>query len=395
MRRSNRTIIWRGLENRGNQHYWNFEMDHFKLTLLISSFVIPLILSMTLFAGSGKNLPKQVMAFALLNAFFVFLGNYFYFQKLYTVYSCGHSFHIATVLWIFPSIYLYIKAIISDEKQFRKELIHLIPGLLFGLISAVLFYGFLNQEERTYYLTNYRTGVEFSSFNLKAVSVFRVIDVMLIVLQVVYYSFTLVRASVQYEDKLNEEFSNIENFSIRWIRWFNVSLVLVGFLSIAFYMFNPFKSSNELFLVFFLFTISAFIWVVGIWSFKQEKPEIDWQASYFVPNPKSAKIPKDELAQKLVKYFEDENPYLQPDLNLTMVCKKIGTNRTYLSTIINTSFGMNFNTFVNVYRTRYINDYLKKHPQTTKEELVQIGGFGSISSLKRALNKSVMGSQPK
>lgn len=337
------------------------------------------------------------MAFALLNTFFVFLGNYFYFQKLYDIYIFGHSFHIATVLWIFPSIYLYVKAIISDEKQFRKELVHLVPGLLFGLISAVLFYGFLNQDERVFYLTNYRTGTEFISINLKAVSVFRVVDVMLIVLQVIFYSITLIRISRNYEEKLKEEFSNIENFSIRWIRWFDISLVLVGFLSITFYMLNPFKGSNELFLVFFLFAISAFIWVVGIWSFKQEKPEIEWQGNHIMQNsnPKTAKIPTDELVRKLVVYFENENPFLQPDLNLTMVCKKIGTNRTYLSSIINAHFGMNFNNFVNIYRTRYIREYLKTNPNTSKEELVQIGGFGSISSLKRALNKPTSGSLPK
>lgn len=369
-------------------------MDHFKQILLISSFIIPFILAVTLFTASKKNFPKRIMAFALLNAFFVFLGNYFYFQKFYSAYICGHSFHIATVLWIFPTIYLYVKAIISDEKQFKKELLHLVPGLLFGLTSAFLFYGFLNQEERIFYLTNYRTGIEFSSFNLKAVSIFRIIDVMLIVVQVVYYSISLIRASKNYEEKLKEEFSNIENFSIRWIRWFNVSLVLVGLLSIAFYMLNPFKGSNELFLVFFLFTISAFIWIVGIWSFKQEKPEIEWQTNHIVQNSnsKAAKMPMDELAKKLVDYFEKEKPFLQSDLNLTAVCKKIGTNRTYLSAVINTNFGMNFNSFVNIYRTRFIEDYLMKYPNTTKEELVQIGGFGSISSLKRAQNKLTLGS---
>lgn len=364
-------------------------MDHFKLTLLISSFVIPFILAITLFIGSKKNLPKQVMAFALLNAFFVFLGNYFYFQKLYAAYICGHSFHIATVLWIFPSVYLYVKAIISDEKHFKRELFHLLPGLLFGLTSAVLFYGFLNQEERIFYLTNYRTGIEFTSLNLKIVSLFRVADVFFIVIQVIYYSAQLIRIPGNYEKKLKEEFSNTENFSINWVRWFNVSFVLVGLLCIAFYMFNPFQEPNELFLVFFLFTISAFIWVIGIWSFKQEKPEFEWQAisETLVANPKNSKLREEDLVKKLVDYFEKEKPFLQPDLNLTGVCKKIGTNRSYLSSVININFGMNFNSFVNRYRTKYIEDYLKEHPGTTKEELVQIGGFGSISSLKRTLGR--------
>ncbi|MDX9883157.1 MAG: hypothetical protein RBS73_13925 [Prolixibacteraceae bacterium] len=364
-------------------------MDHFKLTLLISSFVIPFILAVTVSIGSGKSLPKRVMTFALLNAFFVFLGNYFYFQKLYEIYIPGHSFHIATVLWIFPSVYLYVKAIVSDETQCRKELFHLLPGLAFGLTSAILFYGTLDHEERIYYLTNYRTDIEFTSLNLKVVSFFRVADVLFIVLQVIYYSVKLIRISGNYEKKLKEEFSNIGNFSLNWIRWFNFSFVFAGLLCIAFYMFNPFHESNELFLVFFLFTISAFIWVVGLWSFKQEKPELGWLPlpEPSVANQRNTKLRDEELAQKLVDYFEKEKPFLQPDLTLTGICKNIGTNRTYLSAVINTNFGMNFNSFVNQYRTQHIEDYLKTHPGATKEELVQIGGFGSISSLKRTLGK--------
>ncbi len=73
-------------------------MAHLKLILLISSFIIPLILAITLLATAKRDLPKQVMGIGLMNAFFVFLANYFYFQKLYLDYSRIHSLHIAAVL---------------------------------------------------------------------------------------------------------------------------------------------------------------------------------------------------------------------------------------------------------------------------------------------------------
>jgi len=93
------------------------------------------------------------------------------------------------------------------------------------------------------------------------------------------------------------------------------------------------------------------------------------------------------LVKSLMAYFEKEKPYLQPDLTLTNASKVIGTNRTYLSAVINSNFGVNFNVFVNQFRICYVEDYLKLHPKTSKDELVDIGGFGSVSSLKRALNK--------
>lgn len=365
-------------------------MEHLKLTLLISSFVIPLILAVTLLATGRHNLPKRVMGLALLNAFYVFLANYFYFQKLYMVYSWGHSLHIATVLWIFPSIYLYVKAIVVDKESFRKDLVHLLPGLVFGTISAALFYGFLNLDERVYYLSNYRTGTHFSSFNLKMITLFRSTDVLMIVSQVVFYSVKFIKLPGKYDKKLKEEYSNIENFSINWLRWFNVSFVFVGLLSVAFYMFNPFKQGNDFFLILFLFTISVFTWIVGLWSFKQKKAGITMEPEVIVPvsSQGGLKIKDEELAKKLVDYFEQEKPFLQSDLSLTMVCREIGTNRSYLSSVINKRFEMNFNTFVNRYRIKYIQEYLQEHPETSRDKLIQIAGFGSISSLKRALGKS-------
>lgn len=364
-------------------------MDHLKLTLLISSFVIPLILSITLFISSKNNKSKKIMGFGLLNAFFVFFANYIYFHKLFDTYSSIHSLHIATVLWIFPFIYIYIKSIVESEKQLKKEFLHFLPGLIFGLTSVILFGLLLSHDEKIYYLSNYRSGVQFESQNIKMVSVFRSTDVLLIVGQVIYYSILFIRIPNKYQHELNQEYSNIENFSINWLKWFNASFVSIGLLSISFYMFNPFQKNNDFFLILFLFSISAFIWVLGIWSFKQKKPEVAF-ASISEINTEghdSLKIKEEELAKSLLAYFEKEKPYLQPDLNLTTASKVIGTNRTYLSAFINSTFGVNFNVFVNQFRIRYIEDYLKQHPKTSKDELVNIGGFGSVSSLKRALNK--------
>ncbi|WP_318347593.1 helix-turn-helix domain-containing protein [Aquipluma nitroreducens] len=364
-------------------------MDHLKLTLLVSSFIIPLILAITLFVSSKNNLSKKIMGFGLLNAFFVFLANYIYFYKLFETYSYVHSLHIATVLWIFPSIYLYIKSIVESEKQLKKEFWHFLPGFVFGITSAILFGLLLSHDEKIYYLSNYRSGVQFESQNIKMVSVFRSTDVLLIVGQVIYYSVKFIQIPNKYQLELNEEYSNIENFSINWLKWFNVSFVSIGLLCVSFYMFNPFHEKNDFFLILFLFSISAFIWVLGIWSFKQKKPEVvlDSIQELSAENSDSLKIKEEELAKSLMAYFEKEKPYLQPDLTLTTVSKVIGTNRTYLSAVINSNFGVNFNVFVNQFRVRYIEDYLKQYPKTTKEELVDIGGFGSISSLKRAMKK--------
>ncbi len=359
-------------------------MEHFKLSLLISSFVIPLILSITILVIAKTDLSKKVMGLALLNAFFVFIANYFYFMKMFEEYSYLHSLHIAAVLWLFPSVFLYVKTIVG--KNFKKDLLHLLPGVVFGSISAILFYGFLNLDERIYYLSNYRTGIEFEGFKLKILTIFRMVDVLFIVVQVTYYSVVFIQVPRRYSIRLQQEYSNVENFSIDWLYWFSGGFVVVGMLCILFYVFNPFHEENELFLVLFLFIISAFIWVIGIWSFKQKKPQQLVEPTDFA-SPAKISGNRDEgtMERVLVQYFEKEKPYLNPELNLTDVCRHIGTNRTYLSNLINRQFKMNFNSFVNRYRLKEVMEYRKQHPSANNVTLTDVGGFGSISSFKRAL----------
>ncbi len=364
-------------------------MQHFEHILLTASFIVPFILSVTIMVESRASFPKKIMSLALFNAFFVFLANYFYFRHLIHTYIIVHGLHIASVLWLFPSVYLYVISVISDKATFRMKTFHLLPGLIFGVLSAVFFYGLLNQDERIYYLLNYRSGIEFTSFRLKLVYIFRMVDVLMIVLQVIYYSIEMIRLPYRYHEKLKEEYSNIDNFSINWVKWFNVAFVLVGTLAISFYVFNPLDQKNDLFLVTFLFIISTFMWIIGIWAFKQKKPkagdlnkveEVSLENDDVVTN-------EEALAKVLLGYFEKDKPYLNPDLNLTTVCKNIGTNRTYLSGLINNRFGVNFNTFVNRYRVKYIKNYLNNYPGTSNEKLATLGGFGSVSSFKRAMSK--------
>ncbi len=366
-------------------------MDQFKLILLVTSFILPFVMGITLLLHLQGYLSRKVMTFALINTSLVFLFNFFYFQKDFQTYSYIHSLHIGTVLWIFPSIYLYVNSILNSRKGFNLALWHLLPGVLFMIVSAMLFYGFLNNTERIYYLSNYlNSDIHFAALNLQAVRIFRFIDVIFIIAQITYYSISITISTNRYNEKLLNEFSNVENLSINWIKGFNYSFLVVGILFICFYIFNPFKEQNTLLLLVILFGVSMFMWAMGIASFKQKQLS-ESQSEEIITNDlvEISEIGTNniELISRLIDYVEIKQAFLQSDLSMTSVCREIGTNRTYLSALINQQFGVNFNTFINQYRVKYVTYYLKENPSTTKDELVQLGGFGSLSSLNRAVNK--------
>ena len=91
--------------------------------------------------------------------------------------------------------------------------------------------------------------------------------------------------------------------------------------------------------------------------------------------------------KKLKKHMQKNKVYLQPDVSLTQLSRELGTNRTYLSQLINRQLNMNFCNFINQYRLQEIDKYLIEKPGATNQELADMAGFGSVLSMKRAMGK--------
>jgi AraC-like DNA-binding protein/flagellar biosynthesis protein FliQ len=364
-------------------------MEHLKLILLVASFLFPLTLSIVLVLDLRDNNSRKLMVFLLFNSSFLFICNYLYFQQDYTLYLPIHGLHSGLELWIFPVVFLYMKSITQPHFEIKKELLHFLPGLLMIVLASYIFYIWVGTKDLAFFLKYNRTGFHFVGYSFHVLTVSRYVHLSIVALQGIIYSILFYITPTHYNERLRNEFSNIENFSIDWINHYNltfVGLVLFGFVL---YAFVPLEGYKELLIVFTFFLFSAFVCLLGLISLKQQKVEIDLDEIdiNYSETPAETKIKDDVLLKKLIDYVQNKQAFLQPDISLSRLCRELGTNRTYLSALINQQFGSNFNSFINEYRVNYIKDYLKKYPETAHNELFQIGGFGSVSSMKRALGK--------
>ena len=87
-----------------------------------------------------------------------------------------------------------------------------------------------------------------------------------------------------------------------------------------------------------------------------------------------------ELNERLLRLFEQEKPYLTPRVNLREVAGRMGTNKTYVSALLNRHLNQNFNQFVNGYRVREAQDYVKHHGRVDLPQLCRLVGFLSMAS---------------
>ena len=102
-----------------------------------------------------------------------------------------------------------------------------------------------------------------------------------------------------------------------------------------------------------------------------------------------------QLSTLFERFLIEEKPFLWEDFTLDEACKKLKTNRSYLSKAINEHFNTSFNDLMCDYRIRHARDLLSdpKNKNITMEGVGQMSGFKSNSSFHKKF-KDITGITP-
>lgn len=87
------------------------------------------------------------------------------------------------------------------------------------------------------------------------------------------------------------------------------------------------------------------------------------------------------MAQDLQQYFERQQPYLDPQLDLQRVAEECGYSRNQISYLLNQVLGQSFYRYVNQARLRHLLAALERAiPPVRTDELAFAAGFNSLSA---------------
>lgn len=90
-----------------------------------------------------------------------------------------------------------------------------------------------------------------------------------------------------------------------------------------------------------------------------------------------------EIAQKIEEFVSQQQGYLDEHLKIEHVVRACGYNRTYISRVFQDRFG-GFYHYVNLLRLKHFDQYLKDHPEMTKDTAARASGFSSYQAFYRA-----------
>lgn len=136
-----------------------------------------------------------------------------------------------------------------------------------------------------------------------------------------------------------------------------------------------------------IFSVGNFL-VIGVLS---ASPHVQTQQDDTPPEPADQPEPDAELWAKVQAYMSAHQPYLDPDLTLTRLARKLGVPAKALSSTINLATGGNVSRFVNQARIEAAQDAMLRGETVTNAMLQS--GFNTKSNFNREFLR-VVGASP-
>lgn len=309
------------------------------------------------------------------------------------------------LFFIGPVIYFYTQSLLNPSFTItRKNLWHLLPGILY-LLYILYLWIYDHFLFKGYYFYQDGMDKDFDFWYQKAG-----------LLSMIIYFLASIRFYNLYRKLIFQVVSYAETVLFKWIRTYLYAFLLMLSLPLAIdllSMFYPEAHSYTGAWWFYLFFSIIMYYLAVVGYSNPVVGKIPFTISIFTNQPalllqldtvaedsiidievtptqanKSPEIEQWKL--KIVTLLTDEKLYQNPELSLTDLAKKLETNASVISKVINQGFGLNFNDFINQYRIEAVKCQfeLGEHKKSTLLGIAFDCGFNSKATFNRAFKKN-------
>ncbi|MCK5137607.1 MAG: AraC family transcriptional regulator [Bacteroidales bacterium] len=355
------------------------------------ALICPLVVTFTwsfplIFSPASQDNSKHWLGFFLLNMFVFFLATSSFYFASYRVFIFLDPFFMFSLLAIFPFLYFFIYSIINPESGCRyKHILHSFPSLLFLAGATIVYALILDDETKYYYVNQYLMGEGELTPKISLIETINMLSKVVFIMQAIVYFILIRKMMVEYKEKISSYHSNLERLNIKWAKLFYLvygTAVCIGIPALI----GGHKtiSQNGAFTAITMFSLAFVFYIIAWIGYIQQTNQEHF--NHDIELKDSDVEEPQELKNRLIRFFENNKPFLNPDLKIHDIYMELNTNRTYLSRLINNEFNTNFCMFVNKYR---IVEAKKKFSiaESNKyktEEIGRLVGFNSYQSFVKA-----------
>jgi AraC-like DNA-binding protein len=362
-----------------------------KIALLVPALITLFWFVELLFSSGENSKAKKHLAFFMLCGFFSMYGGYLYFTGLFEYYALGY-FIISTFSFAqLPAFYLYLKSLIKPSIARKTYIKHFTIPMISGFVAVFFLLILFSLEEGASMFKNY-FAPETLTIRQKWAYYFDISFRNLFVLMGIFYLVLIHRQVKTSFKKLLNFCADADSKNPSWITIANLLyFVITIFAFVLFNLtsthYNIFKE-NYLFIPYILLGILFFL--IGFKGNRQELFVItEEEENLSTSEPLSDEI-KTYLINNLERAIKNDQVYLKHDICLPELAKQVGTNRYYLSKLINSEFNMNFSDFINGYRIQNAVEMIEtNYNEISLSEIATKSGFKSYISFSRNFQRQV------
>lgn len=357
--------------------------------LLLTPVYITAFWSILLNFHPGKNnVAKRFLGKFMLACVVVYLTHFLYFSKISVFAHLIEPLYQFASLSVYPLFYIYFRLLLVDKKfSLRKHGIYLLAPILLSLIFLV---AILALPKETFILWLYNKQPLPDHAALRILNLLKIVIPLVYVIQVLFTVSANLWLINSHRKKASDYFSDMFEIRSGTVVALNIVLVVCGATSIILSILGRIYFISEMMGITLASIIfSSTLFTIGWLGYWQESFHPTFEDNDATTDLKDEDMQTDHrlvLMERINKLFKNERVFLNSKLTIQDVAQTVGTNRTYVSSIINQQYGVNFCTFVNNYRIEELERVVKKQPEMTNQMLAEGCGFGSVDSLKRAVH---------
>lgn len=200
----------------------------------------------------------------------------------------------------------------------------------------------------------------------------------------IYITISSYRHALKYLKYLHNHYSNLDNIDISWLKklyWF----IIGGLLSWVFISWINLPIADCLYYIFSI-AIWHFVYIHCKSLLQMKGQDLEIQ------NIRDELVDKHKInytfAGEMERIVEEEELYLDPDLMLESLAKRLSTNRSYLSNYLTNVVGKPFYDYINDLRINKKSiPMMIEHSEYTIDYIAVKSGFNSISTFRRSFYK--------
>ena len=298
---------------------------------------------------------------------------------------------------VFPLFLLYIEELTLRQPNRRWHIACLLPSVICFTTVAML-YTMMNQEETADFIEHHLYNNE--TFKLTRLAwwqgIVHIAVRIVFALEIPLVLYIGWRHISKYNQTIENYYSNTEGKLLSHLKGILFLFAITSLLSFVFNAIGRHFFTHSLWLLavpsVLFSTILILIGHIGLhqqFHIQDIKSEEENELGLATPQL----INENKFSEAIQHLVEEEKLYLQPNLKIDDLAKRLNTNRNYVYQAINVGMGLSFTTYINQKRIEYAKHLIEENPKALLTEISLKSGFTSTSAFYRNF-KTYIGCAP-